>query len=107
MPCYVERLKLLNMEPLSSHFLKYDLMLFHKLVSNDIKIDTNFPIFSEIFITRTNPRGIYLSNSNKNVRNQFYLCRIAKLYLKLPNHIVLLPASQFRSAIDKFDVSSL
>jgi hypothetical protein len=78
-----------------------------RLLNNEILIETSSPIFCDFYITRNNPRGIIPINSAKNSRNDFFLVRLSKLYLKLPSSLALLPLSSFATAIKCFDVSSI
>jgi hypothetical protein len=101
-PPYSERLKLFNLETLESRRLKTDLIFFHKLLTNEIQVENSFPIFCDTFITRTNPRGIYPITSSKNIRNDFILIRITKIYAKLPSDLVSLPPKQFFGAMKRY-----
>jgi ABC-type multidrug transport system fused ATPase/permease subunit len=101
-----ERLTLLNLETLESRRLKTDLSFFHKLVTNEIQVETFFPIFCDTFITRTSPRGIYPITSSKKIRNDFFFIRIAKIYIELPSDLVSLPLDSF-SVLWKYNLGKL
>ena len=107
MPIYSERLQILKLETLQSHRLKIDLIYFHKLITNNVQIETCFPLFCDAYITRTNIRGLIPISSTKNSRNEFFLTRIPKYYLKLPPEIVSLPLPSFIQAIKAFDISKI
>ena len=102
MPSYAERLQILSLQSLEEHRLKNELILFHKIVCNEIAIQTQNPIFSDFHITRTNPRGIIIPTSKKDIRREFFFARIAQLYLKLPNELINLPVNSFSAKIKGF-----
>ena len=95
----------MDLETLEIHRLKADLILFHKLVTQNVKLDSSILIFSNTHVTRTNPQGIVSVIAHKNASINFFFSRVSKLYLKLPSHYVLLPLSQFIDCIKKFDLS--
>jgi hypothetical protein len=95
------------MESLEIHRIKTDLILFHKIVTGEIHLSLNYPLFSDAFITRTNPRGLIPSSAYKNSRKDFFFVRVSKIYLKLPLDLVLLPPSIFSLRIKNMKLDYL
>jgi hypothetical protein len=84
-----ESLKILDLETLEIHRLKADLILFHKLVTQNVKLDSSILIFSNTHVTCTNPQGIVPVIAHKNASINFFFSRVSKLYLKLPIHATI------------------
>ena len=79
MPDYHDRLNILSMETLEDKRLKNDLILVHKLVTNEIAIETANPLFCNLYSIRSIPRGIIISRSTKTFRNSFFTIRVLKI----------------------------
>lgn len=105
-PTYTERLRLLSLQSLEERYIKIDLTLFHKLVTNEIAINTTYPI-RDFNSTRTNPLGIRFPRSKLDIRRNFFLDRVPLLYTKLPVNIISLSPSGFSGYIKGVRLSDL
>ena len=63
--------------------------------------------FTDFHSSRTNPRGIIIPKSKKNIRNEFFTVRVAKADHKLPNELTRLPLSAFANALVKLKLNEV
>lgn len=105
-PPYEERLKILSLPSLSERLLKADLILYHKIITNEIAIETQYPVI-DLNPTRTNPRGIYRPKAKRDFRKNFFLSRIPSIYLKLPATLVNSSLEKFTDSIKRLQLKNL
>lgn len=104
---YSERLSKLKLEPLELRRLRYDLIMYYKILNNLTPIDPNkyFEIYHSLPSSRS--AATYLTKPakacNKLLSSFFY--RNVSVWNKLPQHIVLSQSlSSFKTAIASYDL---
>ena len=105
-PPYEERLKILSLPSLSERLLKADLILYHKIITNEIAIETQYPVI-DLNPTRTNPRSIYRPKVKRDFRKNFFLSRIPPIYIKLPKTLINSSLKKFTDSIKRLQLKNL
>nr|CAD2196648.1 unnamed protein product [Meloidogyne enterolobii] len=103
-PKYGELLKKFNVETLESRRLKIDLILFHKMIFGEIKINNNNIIHFKQTRTRGEEYKLTIPHCSSMVRYNSYFIRTSRLYNSLPIVIRKNTPSNFRKIIINFDL---
>ena len=78
MPHYSERLKLLDLIPISSEFIRSDLMTLYKLINNTLPV----PSVSLRFSSRV-PHRLLLSRVNSNTGRKYFINRASCIWNRI------------------------
>lgn len=107
-PNYEEILKILGIFSLQKRRLITDLVLFHKILRNEVRISTKTAPTVKASRTRGSKFKIETSYSNSNVRYNFFLIKTARNYVRLPAICTdSINSNSFRKRLLKMDLSQL
>ena len=101
-------LTLLKLESLEKRRLDADLVLFHKILLGEISLKpSSKPVF-KVSLTRGSKLKMRTPNIRSNVRFNFFLMSMSRLYPKLPNNLQNASTSkQFKSILKNIDLIKL
>ena len=103
---YYDRLTLLGLESLQLRRVKYDLIMFYKIVHDIVDINTeDFFHFSQYCKTRGHGSKLFKCSSRVDAHKHFFINRICDIWNCLPSNIVEASSvTTFRQLLDSFEL---